>query len=120
MCLRLVRSTFWALAVAALSIPLGTARQTVAAESYRALHPGQYRVSRADDLFYNFYVGPAQYAGGAAGGMYPTPLPTPPLVGHTYITYQPLMPHEFLYRHHRTYHRHHPGHGWVTTKVVWW
>jgi len=116
----LIRCTFRALAVSALLIPFGTARQTAAAESYRSLHPAQYRVSRAGDLFYNYYVGPAKNAGGAAAGMYPTPLPTPPLVGHTYITYQPLMPHEFLYRHHRTYHRHHPGQGWVKTKVVWW
>ncbi|OHB78200.1 MAG: hypothetical protein A2W31_06710 [Planctomycetes bacterium RBG_16_64_10] len=73
----------------------------------------------AGDLFYNYYVGPARYAGGVPAGMYPAPLPTPPLVGHTYITYQPLMPHEFLYHHHRTYHRHHPGHGWVRTEVCW-
>lgn len=79
-----------------------------------------YRVSRGDDLFYNYYVGPAPMAGGVAAGMYPAPLPTPPLVGHTYITYQPLMPQEFLYQHHRSYHRHHPGRGWVSTKVHWW
>ena len=43
---------------------------------------------------------------GAMGAeMYLSPRPTPPLVGHTYITYQPLMPHEFLYRHHRSYYR---------------
>lgn len=81
---------------------------------------GDYRVSRGDDLFYNYYVGPAPVAGGAAAGMYPSPLPTPPRVGHTYVTYQPLMPHEFLYKHHRHYYRHHPGRGWVTTKVRWW
>jgi hypothetical protein len=81
---------------------------------------GEYRVSRGNDLFYNFYEGPALYAGGVSAGMYPAPLPVPPLVGHTYITYQPLMPHEFLYQHHRHYYRHHPGHGWVSTKIHWW
>ena len=80
---------------------------------------GQYRVSRGDDLFYNYYVGPAQVAGGVPAGLSPSPLPTPPLVGHTYITYQPLMPHETLYRHHRHYYRHHPAQGWVRTKVRW-
>lgn len=81
---------------------------------------GKYRLSRGDDLFYNYYVGPAVLAGGGAAQMYPTPVPTPPLVGHTYVTYQPLMPHEFLYKHHRTYYRHHPGQSWVQTKVCWW
>jgi hypothetical protein len=81
---------------------------------------GGYRTSRGNDLFYNFYVGPAPFAGGVPAGLYPAPLPTPPLVGHTYITYQPLMPHEFLYQHHRHYYRHHRGGGWVTTRVVWW
>ena len=79
-----------------------------------------YRVSRGDDLFYNYYVGPAPMAGGVAAGMVPAPLPTPPLVGHTYITYEPFMPHEFLYKHSRSYHRHHPGRGWVSTKIHWW
>ena len=80
----------------------------------------EYRTSRGDDLFYNYYVGPALVGGGVPAGLYPAPVPTPPLVGHTYITYQPLMPHEFLYKHHRHYYRHHPGQGWVTTKVSWW
>lgn len=86
----------------------------------RSAHARHYRVSRGDDLFYNFYVGPSPIAGGVPAGMYPAPLPTPPLVEHTYITYQPLMPHEMLYRHHRHYYRHHPGQGWVSTKIIWW
>ncbi len=49
------------------------------------------------------------------------PRPTPPLVGHTYITYQPLMPHEFLYRHHRCYYRDNGPYAGVTkTWVCWW
>ena len=40
-------------------------------------------------LFYNFYV-PNNM--GAAAAAYPAPYPTPSLIGHTYYTYQPLMP----------------------------
>ena len=54
----------------------------------------QTRSSGPNDLFYNYYVPPTGYAGVGAQ-LYPSPRPTPPLVGHTYITYQPLMPHEF-------------------------
>lgn len=72
------------------------------------------------DLFYNYYVGPSECAGGVVAQLYVAPRPTPPLVGHTYITYQPLMPHEFLYKHHRTYYRHHPGSGMTRTRVLWW
>src|SRR5690242_9810546 len=59
------------------------------------------------DLFYNYYVPPRNCGGygGVGAEMYLSPLPTPPLVGHTYITYQPLMPAEFMYRHHRCYYR---------------
>ncbi len=71
------------------------------------------------DLFYNFYVPPCDYHG-AGAQLYVSPRPAPPLVGHTYITYQPLMPHEFLYKHHRTYYRYHPGSGVTKTKVRWW
>lgn len=55
------------------------------------------------DLFYNYYVPPT--CGGVGAYLYTSPGPIPAHVGHTYITYQPLMPHEFLYPHHRTYHR---------------
>jgi hypothetical protein len=73
--------------------------------------------TQAADLFYNHYVGapapvPAQ--------IYLSPRATPPLVGHTYITYQPLMPHEFLYRHHRTYYKHYAHGGHTRTHVRWW
>jgi hypothetical protein len=73
------------------------------------------------DLFYNFYSGPAyrSYYPGVPAEMYLSPRPTPPLVGHTWITYQPLMPHEFLYRHHRTYYRYYPHGGHTTTRVHW-
>ncbi|MCE9547329.1 MAG: hypothetical protein K8T25_17795, partial [Planctomycetia bacterium] len=54
------------------------------------------------------YVG-----GGARGGvpaqLYISPRPTPALVGHTYITYQPLRPQEYLYHHQRTYYTYYGG-----------
>jgi hypothetical protein len=72
----------------------------------------------APDLFYNYYV-PPNGCQGVGAQLYLSPRPTPPLVGHTYITYQPLMPHEFLYKHHRTYRRYNPGSGWTKTTVRW-
>jgi hypothetical protein len=65
------------------------------------------------DLFYNYYVGPP----GVPAKLYPSPRPTPPMVGWTYITYQPLMPHEFLYHHHRHYYRYYPNGGFTTVSV---
>lgn len=79
--------------------------------------------SSRPDLFYNYYapaVPCAQYPGAAAAQLYVSPRPVPPFVGHTYITYQPLLPQEFLYQHRRTYWRSHGPHGGVTTTRVWW
>lgn len=78
----------------------------------------QVRRSTASDLFYNYYAPPGGCQGVAAA-MYPCPRPTPPLVGHTYVTYQPLLPHEFLYQHARVYWRHNPGAGYTRTSVRW-
>ena len=70
------------------------------------------------DLFASYYA-PA-VCGGVAAQMYVAPLPVPPHVGHTYITYQPFMPHELLYKHHRTYHRYYNGgRGLTRTHVSW-
>ncbi|TWT46466.1 hypothetical protein [Botrimarina hoheduenensis] len=70
---------------------------------------------RPNDLFYNYYVGPQP--SGTAAQMYVSPLPVPANVGHTYTTYQPVMPHEYLYQHHRSWNTHHPGAGWTRTKA---
>jgi hypothetical protein len=71
------------------------------------------------DLFYNFYVPPT--AGGVGAQMYMAPVPVPPHVGHTYYTYQPLMPHEILYKHKRVYHRYYnEGRGLTRTSVRIW
>jgi hypothetical protein len=69
-------------------------------------------------LFNNFYVG--GNCGSIPAGMYPMPMPTPPLVGHTYYTYQPLLPHEYMYAHYRVYH-HHYNHnrGLTRTRVIY-
>ena len=77
-----------------------------------------YTEASQPDLFYNFYVPNTR---GAAAAAYPAPYPTPSLVGHTYYTYQPLMPHEFLYHHHRTYHQYYnQGMGMNRTTVQWY
>lgn len=70
---------------------------------------------RRDDLFYNYYEGPQN--DGAAAQMYVSPLPVPANVGHTWTTYPGLMPHEFMYRHHRSYYQYNPGAGWTRGKV---
>jgi hypothetical protein len=81
----------------------------------QAVH--HYRTS--PDLFYNYYVPPGGY-GGVPAQMYLSPRPTPPVVGHTYVTYQPLMPHEFLYPHHRKYWRYNSSNNrWTRTMVIW-
>jgi hypothetical protein len=67
------------------------------------------------DLFYNFYEGPNP--SGVATAMYVSPRPVPPHVGHTYTTYQPFMPHEYLYRHTRTHYAYNCGAGWSRAKI---
>ena len=90
-------------------LDLQTAREARAAQNYRT----------SPNLFYNYYV-PAGNYGGAPAQLYLSPRPTPPVVGHTYVTYQPLMPHEFLYPHCRTYLRYNgPNGGWTRTAVTW-
>ncbi len=68
-----------------------------------------------NDLFYNYQVGPNP--SGAAAQMYVSPRPVPPNVGHTYTTYQPLMPHEFLNHHTRSHYAYQQGAGWTRAKV---
>ena len=57
------------------------------------------------DVFYNFWVPPvpAGMAPGVGAQLYVSPRPVPPRVGHTWHTYPPFMPHEFLYKHRRRY-----------------
>jgi hypothetical protein len=107
------RTLLRALAVsAALLVAWGFVASPAEAVDYGARH------GSSGDLFYNYYVPPSGN-GDAGAQLYLCPLPTPPLVGHTYVTYPPLMPHEFLYKHHRSYLRNNPGEGWTKTKVCW-
>lgn len=71
----------------------------------------------APGLFQNYYA--PTYYGGPVAQMYPSPRPVPPYVGWTYITYQGLVPHEFLYKHHRNYMTRHPDGSWTRTMITW-
>jgi hypothetical protein len=106
------RSALAATAVLSLSLLAGI----TAAQDCPHCHRGQgqcnsgncnYRDYASQDLFYNHYVG--NNCGGMGAQLYLSPRPVPQFVGNTYITYQPLMPHEFLYQHQRTYHRYYNG-----------
>ena len=66
----------------------------------------------------NYYAMPAGSAGLTAA-LYPSPRPTPPVVGQTNITYEPLAPHEFLYVHHEGF-KTSNGCGQVTRTSVTW
>ncbi len=68
-----------------------------------------------NDLFANYQVGP--HPCGTAAQMYISPQPVPAHVGHTYTSYQPLMPHEYMYKHTRSHYAHVPGSGWNRSKV---
>lgn len=84
-------------------------------------HDGQcvYRQYGQPDLFYNYYT--QANCNAAPAKLYVSPLPVPAAVGHTYITYQPLMPHELMYKHSRNYHRYYDnGQGFSRTSVRYW
>jgi hypothetical protein len=93
---RLSAALIAALSIAACLATTGTARAEIP--------PG---------LFSNYYVGPP----GHPAQMYVSPRPTPPFVGHTWITYPPLSPHEFLYKHNRVYTRLNADGTTTTTRV---
>ena len=67
------------------------------------------------DQFYNFYEGPEPSS--ATASMYVSPRPIPHHVGHTYTTYQPFMPHEYLYRHTRSHYTYNACGGWTRAHV---
>jgi hypothetical protein len=69
-------------------------------------------------LNYNYWY-PGQPTGYMPARMYLCPRPVPPRVGYTYITYQALSPHEFLWRHARGYVRYHEDGSFTTTRVTW-
>ena len=113
------RTILWLSTLCLFSILIGLwSEPTSAAQPYlgRANMQCGYPVSQ-QDLFYNYYVGTPHC--GSPAQLYLCPRPTPELVGHTYYTYQPLLPHEMLYRHDRTYFRVHPDGTGVKTRVRW-
>jgi hypothetical protein len=113
----MIRTPLRAMLFAALAMVAG---QAVVGTEAQARYPADCPPhNRGSDLFYNYYDG-ANFCGGVTVGMYPAPHPTPPHVGHVYYTYQPLLPHEFMYHHHRLYHSYYDGgQGMNRTLVVW-
>ncbi len=61
----------------------------------------------ASNFLYNYYTPPG--ASEVTAGMYPAPYWSPQLGGQAYYTYQPLMPHEHMYEHRRTYYQYYGG-----------
>jgi hypothetical protein len=79
---------------------------------------GTATTTRADipaGLFSNYYVGPP----GQPAQLYVSPRPTPPFVGHTWITYPPFSPHEYLYKHSRVYYRANADGGFTKAHIHW-
>jgi hypothetical protein len=59
-------------------------------------------VNGSGDLFHNYYT--QGYSNQASAEMFVAPRPVPAWVGHTYYTYQPFYPHQYMYWHKDTYH----------------
>ncbi len=76
----------------------------------------------APDIARNQYVPgvPCGDAGAIGASLYVSPRPVPPMVGHTFITYEGLMPDQLLYQHQRTYYRPHGPYGGVTQTNINW
>jgi hypothetical protein len=66
----------------------------------------------------NNYAMPAGQDGLTAA-MYPCPRPTPPLIGQTVITYDPLAPQQMMYLHWNGYVTSNGCGGWTTTSVIY-
>jgi hypothetical protein len=102
-------------AMALVAAGLSAACFSQHARATEGLHKRTISYQNKQDLFYNFYEGPNP--SGVPVGMYPSPRPVPVNVGHTYTTYQPFMPHEYLYRHTRSHYAYNCGSGWSRAKV---
>jgi len=71
------------------------------------------------DLFYNYHT--QGYANRTNAQMYLAPRPVPPNVGHTFYTYQPLYPHQYLYWHKDRYHDYYDdGRGLNRTRATYY
>jgi hypothetical protein len=68
------------------------------------------------DLFYNYYT--QGNCNRTNAQMLVAPVPVPPNVGHTFMTYQPFQPEEMLYWHTNRYHNYYDnGRGMNHTRV---
>lgn len=68
------------------------------------------------DLFYNYYT--QGNCNRTNAQMLVAPVPVPPHVGHTFMTYQPFQPEEMLYWHVNRYHNYYDnGRGMNHTRV---
>ncbi len=75
--------------------------------------------AQGPQLFSNQYTQGASDQ--ATAVMYLAPVPVPANVGHTYYTYQPLYPHEFMHIHKERYHNYYDqGRGLNRTGVHYW
>lgn len=71
------------------------------------------------DLFYNYYS--QGNCNSANAQMYISPLPVPQFVGHTFNTYQPFYPHEYMYWHKNRYHNFYDnGRGMNRTRALYY
>lgn len=80
---------------------------------------GTWGNRQVQPLFDNYFTqGKANQADAA---LYISPVGVPGWVGHTYNTYQPLYPDEFLYTHKDKYHSYYDqGFGLNRTKAAYW
>ncbi|MCO8120474.1 hypothetical protein NHH03_01900 [Stieleria sp. TO1_6] len=92
---------------------------------HQHLHGGAPSVGMQDrkydksDLFYNYYT-QGNY-NSANAQMYISPVPVPHYVGHTFNTYQPFYPQEYLYWHKNRFHNYYDnGRGMNRTRAVYY
>jgi hypothetical protein len=102
-----------ALALVAVGFAAASFASTARAEE--GLWKRHISYQNKQDLIYNYYEGPDP--SGTTTAMYISPRPVPAHVGHTYTTYQPYMPHEYMYKHTRSNYAHACGAGWSRSKV---
>lgn len=105
---------------AAVALAFASSASESHAQQQLPAYSGRYWQQTTAPLYSNYYVHP--YAcGGVPAQLYLSPVPTPAHVGHTRITNQAMMPHEYMYRHHRTYYKwHRNGGNFTRTKVWYW
>lgn len=80
-----------------LSLGIASIAMLVATPAMAQIGPGNL----PNNLFSQYTTAPG--ASQTTAGMYPAPHWVPHNVGHSYYTYQPLMPHEMMYQHQRNY-----------------